>query len=79
MFSTLRGLPLPGPGFYWVKMEVEVPDGIMILVLIISDAKYFAQQIAVEPTYILSVSPTSVREDDDPTNIAVKVRVCDDL
>ena len=31
----------------------------------------------MESAYILSVSPTSVREDDDPTNIAVKVRVCD--
>ncbi|MDE2740815.1 MAG: putative Ig domain-containing protein [Gemmatimonadota bacterium] len=39
--------------------------------------EYFAKQIAVESAYILSVSPTSVREDDDPTNIAVKVRVCD--
>ena len=57
-------------------MEVEVPD---------ADntpasnnlTEFFAKQIAIEPDYILSVSPTSVREDDDPTNIAVKVRVCD--
>ena len=35
--------------------------------------EYFAKQIAVKPDYTLSVSPTSVREDADPTNIAVKV------
>lgn len=59
-----------GPGFYWVRMAVKVSDvdegsG--------EQTELFAKQIAVMPDYMLSVSPTSVREDADPTNIAVKV------
>ena len=64
-----------GPGFYWVRIQVEVPNG---------DAnagevtETFAKQIAVLPDYILSVNPTSVREDAGTTNITVKVKVRDD-
>ena len=45
-------------------MKVEITDG---------PASYFAKQIAVEPDYILTVNPTSVREDAGPTDIEVKV------
>ena len=34
---------------------------------------YFARQIAVEPDYILSVNPSSVREDAGATDITVSV------
>ena len=56
-----------GLGFFWVRMAVAV-DGTSV-------SQYFAKQIAVKPDYTLSVSPTSVREDADPTNITVKVAV----
>ena len=59
-----------GLGFYWVRMAVEVDD---------VDAgtgevtELFAKQIVVKPDYMLSVSPTSMREDARPTDITVKV------
>ena len=65
-----------GPGFYWVRIQVVVLDGDETGANDIQ-TETFAKQIAVKPTYTLSVSPTTVREDADPTNIAVKVRVCD--
>ena len=36
---------------------------------------YFAKQIAVEPDYILSVNPSSVREDAGATDITVRVKL----
>ena len=38
----------------------------------------FAKQIAIEPDYILSVNPSSVREDAGGTDIEIKVKVGDD-
>ena len=38
-------------------------------------SRYFARQIAVEPDYILSVNPSSVREDADATDVTVSVRL----
>ena len=76
-----RGTDPPGdnpPGFYWIKMEVEIPD---------ADnnptsntlSEFFAKQIAIEPDYILSVNPSSVREDvTRATEIEVNVKVGDD-
>ena len=65
-----------GPGFYWVRMQVSMQDGDEETGLLQdSYTPNFAKQIAVKPIYTLSVSPTSVREDDDPTNIKVKVAV----
>ena len=63
-----------GPGFYWVRMQVQVPDG--------DDqgqsrTSYFARQIAVKPDYILSVNPSSIREDADATDVTVSVRLRD--
>ncbi len=64
------GDPLMG-GFYWVRMTVLTTDedgsGTV--------ASTFTKQIAVNSDYMLSVSPTSVREDADPTNIVVKATV----
>ncbi|MYC72416.1 MAG: T9SS type A sorting domain-containing protein [Gemmatimonadetes bacterium] len=66
-----------GPGFYWVRIQVAVPDGDHT-----SDGNVvtetFARQVAVLPDYILSVNPTSVREDAGATNITVRVKVRDD-
>ena len=36
---------------------------------------YFARQIAVEPDYILSVNPSSVREDAGATDVTVRVKL----
>ena len=71
----LENPPTTGAGFYWVRMQVDVPDG--------DDADqeesaYFAKQIAVEPDYILSVNPSSVREDADATDIKVTVTLSGD-
>ncbi len=65
--TLVADLETAGLGFYWVRMAVVV-DGT-------TEAQYFTKQIAVKPDYTLSVSPTSVREDADPTNITVKVTV----
>ncbi|MXX38279.1 MAG: hypothetical protein F4Z85_09495, partial [Gemmatimonadetes bacterium] len=70
--TLLADLETAGPGFYWVRMAVEVAD---VDAGSGEQTELFAKQIAVEPTYTLSVSPTSVREDADPTNITVKVTV----
>ena len=72
----LESMEGAGPGFYWVRMTVLVPDGD-------TDGQnwtgYFAKQIAVKPTYILSVNPSSVREEPTvTTDIAVTVKVADD-
>ena len=67
-----------GKGFYWVRMAVAVDDedGSPLT----GDAlPIFAKQIAIEPDYILSVNPSSVREDAGPTDIEVKVKVGDDM
>ena len=58
-----------GPGFYWVRINVTVANADASGTLVES----FAKQIVVEPTYMLSVSPTSVREDAKTTDITVKV------
>ena len=59
-----------GPGFYWVRIAVSVTNADASGTLV----EYFARQFAVEPTYELTVSPTSVREDvKRPTDITVKV------
>ena len=56
--------------FYWVRMKVIVPDGDES-----GDAspEYFAKQIAVGPDYILTVDPSTVREDAGETEIEVTV------
>ena len=68
-----------GPGFYWVRMQVQVPDA--------DDANptsnplnsFFGKQIVVKPDYLVSVNPSSVREDVNKTvDIEVKVKVSDD-
>ena len=58
-------------------MEVQVPDGDGESEVMTSES-YFAKQIAVEPDYILSVNPTSVREDAGATDITVRVQVRQD-
>ena len=62
-----------GTGFYWVRMDVgpDDEDGGPI-------RTFFAKQIAIKPDYILSVNPSSVREDAGATDIEVKVKVGDD-
>ncbi len=63
-----------GPGFYWVRMNVGANDEGGTAV-----ATPFARQIAIEPTYVLSVNPSSVREDAGGTDIEIKVKVGDDM
>ena len=66
------------PGFYWVKIEVAVPD---------ADntpasnnlSEFFAKQIAIEPDYTLAVNPSSVREDADATQVTVSVTAKEDV
>ncbi len=64
-------------GEYWVRIEVKTEgneDGSSI-----DPSTYFAKQIVLKPDYVLSVHPTSVREDiDDPVTITVRVRVGSD-
>ena len=73
-----------GSGFYWVRMEVDIPDGDVASGLLQeASTPYFAKQVVVEPTYTLSVSPATVREPMEgrnvkPTDITVKVAVTDD-
>ena len=63
-------------GFYWVKMAVTVTDADDTGN---TETEYFAKQIAIEPDYILSVNPSSVREDaTGVTEIEVNVKVGDD-
>ena len=68
-----RGQSDGDTGEYWVKMVVVVAgDGA-------TPRTYFAKQIVLKPDYVLSVHPTSVREDnDDPVPITVRVRVGSD-
>jgi len=61
-----------GPGFYWIRIEVAVPNGDANSGDV-SPSAFFAKQFVVEPTYKLTVSPTSVREDAKPTDITVTV------
>ena len=66
------------PGFYWVKMVVEVPDADNTPDNNVLEP-FFAKQIAIEPDYKLSVNPSSVREDaTGTTEIEVNVKVGDD-
>ena len=68
--------PSTEAGFYWVKMAVTVTDGDETGN---TEVEYFAKQIAVEPDYILTVNPSSVREDlTRATEIEVNVKVGDD-
>ena len=58
-------------GQYWIRMAVQISG---------DDANpmaYFAKQITVQPDYILSVNPSSVREDAGVTDVNVRVRVGD--
>ena len=72
--STLS--PSTEAGFYWVKIAVTVADADDTGN---NEIEYFAKQIAVEPDYILSVNPSSVREDvTRATEIEVNVKVGDD-
>ena len=64
-----------GPGFYWVRIQVQVPDGDQSGQ---NWTQYSARQIAVEPDYILSVNPSSVREDAGVTDVTVRVRLSDE-
>ena len=65
-----------GPGFYWVRMQVTVPDADQSGN---SQENYFAKQIVVKPDYTLSLNPSSVREDVNKTvDIEAKVKVSDD-
>ena len=67
--------PSTEAGFYWVKLAVTVPDADVANDV---EVVYFAKQIEIEPDYILSVNPSSVREDAGETDIEVKVKVSDD-
>ena len=59
-----------GPGFYWVRINVTVANADASGFIV----EVFGRQFAVEPTYKLTVSPTSVREDvKRPTDLTVKV------
>ena len=58
-------------GKYWVRMEVQVGGDNT------TDMAYFAKQIVVQPDYVLSVNPGSVREDADATNVTVTASVGD--
>ena len=62
-----------GTGFYWVRMDASPndEDGSPV-------STSFAKQIAIEPDYILSVNPSSVREEAGGTDIEIKVKVGDD-
>ena len=64
----------PADGKYWVRMVVEVSgDGE-------SDVPTpFGKQIVVQPDYVLSVNPSSVREDSDATTITVTASVGDGM
>ena len=59
-------------GFHWLRMVIAVPDADFGSG---DQLGIFTKQIVVRPDYTLSVSPTSVREDADPTDITVKVSV----
>ena len=72
-FNSEGTNPTGGTGFYWVRMNVGVNDGDDNSV-----PTFFAGQIAIEPDYILSVNPSSVREDAGGTDIEIKVKVGDD-
>ena len=67
---ALDTAPATGPGFYWVRMKVTVPHGDNAGS---SQAVYFAKQIVVGPDYILTVNPSTVREDAGETEIEVTV------
>ena len=73
---NLEDPPTTGKGFYWVRVQVDVadfdnrdgsdnPQGIQ--------SAYFTKQIAVGPSYELTVNPSSVREDAGSTDIKVTV------
>ena len=64
-------------GFYWVRMEVQVPDGDETSDVVMP-SDYFTKQIAVEPDYTLLLNASNVREDAGVTNITVIVKVSDD-
>ena len=68
------------PGFYWVKIAVDVPNADNDPDTDANNIpEFFAKQIAIEPDYILSVNPNSVREDvTRATEIEVNVKVGDD-
>ena len=67
-----------GTGFYWVRMTVGPDDEGSGSALSDPPSTSFAKQIAIEPSYILSVNPNSVREDAGGTDIEIKVKVGDD-
>ena len=67
-----------GPGFYWVRMVVQVPDGDIDDPPSAPQPGYFAKQIAVQPDYMLSLNRASVREDDGATDVTVRVDITQD-
>ena len=71
---NLEDPPTTGKGFYWVRVKVSVPDGENDDPASVDPIlEYFAKQIVVGPTYDLTVSPSSVREDAGVTDIKVTV------
>ena len=72
--------PSTEAGFYWVKIAVSVPDADHATDPVNNPiVEYFAKQIVIEPDYILTVNPNSVREDvTRATEIEVNVKVGDD-
>ena len=73
---NLENTGTTGPDFYWVRMQVTVPDGDESGQ---SRESYFAKQIVVGPDYELKLNPDSVREDVNRTvNIEATVKVSDD-
>ena len=70
LLLNLEDATTAGKDFYWARIKVEVQDadesgGVQ--------TAYFVKQRALKPTYKLSVSPISVREDAKVTDIMVTV------
>ena len=63
------GTPTAADGKYWVRIEVGITGG---------PNSFFAKQIVLEPDYELTVHPTSVREDDGPVTLTLRVTVGSD-
>ena len=73
---NLEEANVTGADFYWVRMQVTVEDADQSGN---NQESYFAKQIVVKPDYLLSLNPSSVREDVNKTvDIEAKVKVSDD-
>ena len=66
-------------GKYWVRMAVTVTNAAPDQNHNAAYVEYFAKQVTVRADYILSVNPNSIREDARRTNVAVKVKVGNDV